>query len=160
MIRPAVTTAQKAMLIKYLSDKIGVGAEYLVGHMPYEAAAVVRCERFAGAVLYTNYRETSIEMGWAGEPGWATREHLRDMFAYPFIQLGCLRVSGCIRRSNSASRKFAKDIGCREVGVLEHEYGPGEDGILYTITRDSCRWIKSDRKVQLNGRRCHAQKST
>ncbi len=123
--------------------------------MPYEAAAIVRRDRFAGGVLYTNYRDTSIEMGWAGEPGWATRANLHDMFAYPFIQLGCLRAWGCVRRSNNASRQFAKDIGCREVGVLEHEYGPGQDGILYTITADKCRWIKP-RNAQMNGRRRHA----
>lgn len=137
-----MTSAQKAMLVKYLCDKIGIEAESLVGNMPYEGVAIVRRERFAGAVLYTNFRGNSIEMCWAGEPGWVTREHLREMFAYPFIRLGCLRASGCVKRSNNVSRKFAKDIGCREVGVLEHEYGPGEDGILYTITRDKCRWIR------------------
>jgi hypothetical protein len=138
------------MVVTYLSDKIGVSVEDLVGQMPYEGAAIVRRERFAGAVLYTNYRGNSIEMCWAGEPGWVTREHLRDIFAYPFLSLNCLRASGCVRRSNNASRKFCKDIGCREVGVLEDEYGPGDDGILYTITRDKCRWIKP-RNAQMNG---------
>lgn len=153
MIRPAVTPDQKAMLIAYLTEKTGVSAASLVGQMPFEAAAIVRRDRFAGAVLYTNYRETSIEICWAGEPGWATREHLHGIFAYPFLQLGCLRASGCIRRSNGASRKFAKDIGCREVGVLEHEYGPGDDGILYTITADKCRWINP--RNQMNGQSRH-----
>ncbi len=142
------------MVIAYLTEKIGVSAVSLVGHMPYEAAAIVRRERFAGAVLYTNYRETSIEICWAGEAGWATRQHLREIFAYPFLQLGCLRASGCIRRSNGASREFAKWIGCREVGVLEYEYGPGEDGILYSITADKCRWIKPC-KAQTNGQSRH-----
>lgn len=154
MIQPAVTQDQKAMLITYLADKLGEPAENLVGQMPYEAAAISRDGRFAGAVLYTNFRGTSIEMCWAGEPGWATREHLRAIFAYPFLQLGCLRASGCVRRSNSASREFCKKIGCREVGVLEHEYGPGDDGILYTITRDKCRWIKP-RNAKTNGKHRH-----
>jgi hypothetical protein len=160
VIVPAVTDAQKTMLVNYLAEKVGVGVESLVGKMPFEVLAVIRGGRGLGAVLYTNYRETSIEMCWAGEPGWVTRGDLRSIFSYPFIQLGCLRASGCIKRSNSASRLFAARIGCREIGVLEDEYGPGADGILYTITRDKCRWIGPDCKLQMNGYRSHGQEDT
>jgi hypothetical protein len=159
MIVPALTPAEKTTLVEYLSIQIGTDQENLVGKMPYEVVAVVRNGRGMGAVLYTNYRGTSIEMAWAGELGWITRGDLRAIFAYPFIQLGVLRAQGVVKRSNNASRHFAARIGCREAGVLENEYGPGQDGILYTITPARCRWIKPAAHTQMNGHRSHGQKN-
>jgi hypothetical protein len=141
MLIPARTPHAKEMLLGWLSVETGVAPEEIVGDMPYEACAVVRHGMHAGVVLYTNYRGHSMEMAWAGRRDWATRRVLRQMFEYPFVQLGVLRVSGCVARENSASRLFAKRIGCREAGILEHEYGPGRDGVLYTMTRERCKWI-------------------
>lgn len=141
MIIPAVTPAAQDMLLGYLCAKINTTLHQLIGGMPFEVMGIARNGRHMGAVLFTNYRETSIELAWAGEPGWATRSDLRDIFSYPFNQLGVLRVSGCVARGNSASRNFASRLGAREVGVLEGEYGPGKDGIMYAMTRDKCKWI-------------------
>jgi len=153
MLVPARTPHAKEMLLGWLSIETGVAPEEIVGDMPYEACAVVRHDMHAGVVLYTNYRGHSMEMAWAGRRDWATRRVLRDMFAYPFIQLGVLRVSGCVARENSASRLFAKRIGCREAGILENEYGPGRDGVLYTMTRERCKWLGSKHEEGTKGSR-------
>ena len=47
-------------------------------------------------VVYNLYNGPSICMHVAAVPGkrWMTREYLQVCFAYPFIQLGCHRVTG------------------------------------------------------------------
>ncbi|WP_088347771.1 MULTISPECIES: GNAT family N-acetyltransferase [Rhodomicrobium] len=154
MIVPAVTPGEKGLLVEYLAVKLGTTANRLVGNMPYEVIAVVKAGIGVGAVLYTNYRETSIEISLAGDPGWVGRHDLKIIFSYPFIQLGVLRLNACIRRDNHASRYFAHKLGGREVGVLENEYGHGIDGILYTMTPERCRWINSS---EMNGYRPHGK---
>lgn len=129
-------------LLDYVARKVGCFPEHIVGETPYEALAVLRAGRAAGAVILMNFRGSSIEMCWAGEPGWATRGVLSNIFGYPFLQLGCFRVNGIVERSNKASREFARRLGCREVGILEDEFGLGRDAVLYTMARKNCRWLK------------------
>jgi RimJ/RimL family protein N-acetyltransferase len=141
MFVPAQTEDAKRILGLYVAERSGVPPEQLAGVLPFNAAAIVRGERIWGAVIYTHYRKTSIEMNWAGDCGWASRGALRAIFDYPFLQLGVLRCYGIVRRSNKQSRQFAVRIGCREAGVLDDEFGPGQDGIIYSMTLAQCRWI-------------------
>jgi RimJ/RimL family protein N-acetyltransferase len=103
--------------------------------------------KVVGAVYYTNYRGHSIEMGWAGEKGWLTRDNLAQMFGYPFLQLGVQRVWGLVHRHNKESRRLAEKLGCRFVGTADGEYGPGQDAIIYSMTKGACRWIKEPTNV-------------
>ncbi len=141
MIVEAANDQERATLLEYLVAKLEVPKEILVGHMPFIAFAILRGGEGRGAVLLTNYRGTSIEIAWAGEPGWVTRQDMRTIMRRIFIDMGVSRAYGIIKRENGASREFAARMGCREVGVLEDEYGPGKDGVLYSMTRGQCRWL-------------------
>lgn len=138
---PALTDDAKTMLAVYVAERVGTTAPALVGSSPFTAAAIVRGDKIMGAVLYNHFRRTSIELSWAGDRGWASRAAIRAILTYPFIQLGVLRCWGIVKRENSEGRSFAARLGFREAGVLEHEYGLGKDGILYSMTRQQCRWI-------------------
>lgn len=142
MIVPARTKEERRDLVVYLAHKIGTSPARLMGEVPFEVLAATRGNQIVGAIYYTNFRRSSIEMGWAGEKGWVTRAHLREIFGYPFNQLGCLRVWGLIDRHNKESRTLAEKLGCRVVGVADDEYGPGRDAIIYSMKRDACRWIE------------------
>lgn len=142
MIVPARTKEERRDLVVYLAHKIGTTPARLMGEVPFEVLAATRGSTIVGAIYYTNFRRSSIEMGWAGEKGWVTRAHLREIFGYPFNQLGCLRVWGLIDRHNKESRTLAEKLGCRVVGVADDEYGPGRDAIIYSMKRDACRWIE------------------
>lgn len=145
MIIPARTKEERRDLVIYLAHKIGTAPARLMGEVPFEVLGATRMingqQTIVGAIYYTNFRTTSIEMGWAGEKGWLTRAHLREIFGYPFHQLGCNRVWGLIHRHNKASRKLAEDLGCRVVGVADDEYGVGQDAIIYSMKKADCRWI-------------------
>ncbi len=143
MIHPAKTADERMVLIGYLASKLGIAPARLVGTMPFEIMAVTRQDQPVGAILYTNKRRHTVEMTWAGETGWLTRGVIRDMFSYPFEQLHCLTALGMVKASNWKSCELAERLGCRRVGAVPYAFGEDEDGILYAMRHDDCRWIKS-----------------
>lgn len=140
MMTIARTQDERLTLLAYLASKIGSDPAALVGSMPFQIGAVRRAGRAMGAVLYTNKRGTTIEMTWAGEPGWVTRGALAAMFGYAFRDLDCLTVVGTIRCDNEKSRDMAERIGCMRVGLVPHAFGEGAHGYLYCMCRDRCEW--------------------
>jgi L-amino acid N-acyltransferase YncA len=98
-----------------------------------------------GVVLYNNYRGAQIEMACAGMPGWLTRETLAELFAYPFIQLGCWTVLTGVKRANAKAREFNRKLGFRELCAIPQAPQKTGDTILYCMTRDQCRWLKGER---------------
>jgi hypothetical protein len=142
MIVAAKTRDERLALVAYIASKIGVTPEGLVGQMPYEVVAAVDREgKPNGAVLYINYRGSTIEMACAGEPGWLTRGNLAALFHYPFEQLKCWTVLNVVRRRNTVSRKFATDLGFTELCVVRNSADRNEDSILYGMSRPECRWL-------------------
>jgi RimJ/RimL family protein N-acetyltransferase len=142
LIVPAQTEEQKSVLLLYLAGKVGAPPAELVGHMPYSIFAALKASNPVGALLYTNFRGSTIEMAWAGEPGWLTPSVVRSMWEFPFWRLNCSVALGTIHRRNKASRELAERMGCKIVGVIEDCYGGGQDGILYSMSRSSCRWLQ------------------
>jgi hypothetical protein len=141
MIVRAKTWEERSALVAYLASKIGITPEQMVGAMPFEIFAAIAAGKPRGAVLYINKWWRSVEMTWAGEPGWLTRSNLRDVFTYPFRDLGCLVAFGMIDASNARSIDLAERLGCRKAGVVPHMFGDGKAGFLYCMQHDSCQWL-------------------
>jgi hypothetical protein len=141
MIVPMKTPEEKNLLAGYLAHKMGISVPELVGTIPYEIVAVAKKGYPVGAVMFTNFRQMSIEMAAAGEPGWLTRATLRDLFRYPFVQLRCYTVITTVKRSNTVARKFNEKLGFITLGVIESGRGKGEDVIINTMTRPQCQWL-------------------
>lgn len=145
MIQPARTDKERELLVAYIASKIGTSPRDLVSTMPFEVVATTGKNGDAtGAVLYINYRGTSIEMACAGEPGWLTRQNLRGLFAYPFNQLGCYTVLSMVKRRNKVARAFNEKIGFVTLGVIECGGPSGEDTIINSMTRPQCRWLSAE----------------
>ena len=156
MIMPAKTTDEKMALVAYLASKMGADPAELVGHMPYEIVATLgRDSKPNGAVMYIDYRRTTIEMACAGERGWLTRSHLHDLFAYPFEQLRVWTVLTVVRRRNAKARAFNVKLGFTELGIVRNSPHKAEDSILYTMSRPECRWLPAFDLNKLNGRAAH-----
>jgi L-amino acid N-acyltransferase YncA len=142
MIVHARTPEQEEQLAVCIARAIGVEPKKLVGDMPYHALASVRADKLMGVVLFTSFREQSIEAHVCGKPGWVTRADLREMFAYPFGHLGVLRIWSVIARNNKPARRFIERLGFNVKCVLDDEFGEGKDGILYAIRRKECKWLR------------------
>jgi RimJ/RimL family protein N-acetyltransferase len=96
-------------------------------------------------VLYEGYNHHNIWMHVAAEPGkkWLNKEFLRYCFHYPFVELGCKRVSGYVEASNADARRFDEHLGFQQEAVLQGAAADGGDVILYVMRRDDCRYLEN-----------------
>lgn len=95
-----------------------------------------------GAVLYERFNGSSVFVHVAGLPGWCSRNVLKYIFDYPFNQLGVSKLIGFVDSSNLAARNFDAKIGfIPETTILGAGRG-GSDLIVYTMTREQCRWLR------------------
>lgn len=105
------------------------------------AIGVTRDNEPIGGVVYTNYREGDIEMSAAGSPGWLDRFILDVVFAYPFRQLGCRRVTTIVPKRLKAVRRFNEKVGFRLEGVIREGF-PKDDAVVFGMLRRECRWLR------------------
>lgn len=108
-------------------------------------------ELIAG-VLYEGYNRVNVWMHVATTPGkkW-TMEFLRYCFYYPFVELGCKRVSGSVEASNVAAIRFDEHLGFEREAVLRGAAADGGDVILYVMWRDKCRYLPEQYHESLVG---------
>lgn len=94
-------------------------------------------------VLYEGYTGHNIWMHVAAVPGkrWLNKEFLRYCFHYPFVELGCDRISGWVEASNEAARRFDEHLGFVEETRLKGAARDGGDVILYVMWRKDCRYV-------------------
>ena len=85
-----------------------------------------------------------IDQEWAmaaDAPIWGRRHILRDWFIYPFLQVGCARVSARVAESNTLMVKTALHMGFRIEGRIRQGYDGAQDFILFGMLRDECPWL-------------------
>lgn len=104
--------------------------------------ARIKGGRLLGGVIFQGYTGASIEMHVAGfDPFWLSRDMLWAVFAYPFIQLRCLKVIGRVKQTNSKALEFDLKLGFKEEARISDVY-PDGDLFILTMRREDCRWLK------------------
>lgn len=107
------------------------------------ALGVVRDGRIVGGVVFSMFQGHDIHANLAFDtPRWASRAVIRDLFSYPFGQLGCSRITALIGRKNKASRRLCEGLGFELEGVMRKGLDGREDLIIYGMLREKCRWLK------------------
>jgi RimJ/RimL family protein N-acetyltransferase len=116
------------------------------GEKPVALGLEENGELIAG-VVFNWYTGPSICMHVAAEPGkrWLTRDFLFRVFAYPFLQLKCSRVTGLVRTDNLAAQRFDEHLGFVREGVIRKGATDGTDFILYGMLKEECRWLELKR---------------
>ena len=96
-------------------------------------------------VVYEGYNGFNVWMHVAAVPGrsWLNKGYLRYCFEYPFIELGCRRVSGYVEAHNQDARRFDEHLGFRQEAVLSGAASDGGDVILYVMRREDCRFLEN-----------------
>lgn len=90
--------------------------------------------------IYHNYVEdyAGLEISFAADsPRWARRGVIRALLHYPFVQLGCRRVTTIIPSDNARAIRFNLGIGFVREGTLRHFYAPRRHGVV-------CGFLRSD----------------
>ncbi len=108
----------------------------------YEAIGFLNKDQaLAGGVVFYDYVGHDIEVMAAGQGLWLTPLNLKTIFLYPFVQLGCRRLTCHVARRNRVSRKFVTRLGFKLEGVRRAGMADGQDAMLYGMKRNDCRWI-------------------
>jgi RimJ/RimL family protein N-acetyltransferase len=105
---------------------------------------VLRGGRLAAGVVFYNYdaHAGDIEVIIAAEsPRWASREVFWTAFAYPFLQLGCRRVTARVNVSNLRARRLVEGAGFVLEGLMRRAGRDGGDMLVYGMLREECRWV-------------------
>jgi RimJ/RimL family protein N-acetyltransferase len=106
------------------------------------AIGVIRREVLVGGVVYHRYRGFDVLMSTYLTPGALLPGTLRALFAYPFNDLGCKRVSAIIGKKNKKSRKLCEGLGFVLEGVMKRGLDGFEDAFLFGMLKENCRWLK------------------
>jgi RimJ/RimL family protein N-acetyltransferase len=124
--------------------------EWVRSHLPWEddgfgSAMAIGIERdgkiIAGAV-YSDFCGTNKEMSIAAEsPHWCHKRILRALFEYPFLQLGCPRLTATVPVGNDASLRLCRGLGFEVEGYHPALFPDGVAGWSLGMLRERCRWI-------------------
>lgn len=120
----------------------------------YRAIGIVHEGKDIGGVIWHNYHEDNwgkpllIEVTIATiDKRWATRHNLRELFAFPFTQLGVKRVQATCHRRAKHVRSTLKKLGFSYEGIVRQAHPHGGDAAHYSILRNECFWLK-DKKSE------------
>lgn len=99
-------------------------------------------ELIAG-VVFEGYTGSSISIHVAALEGklWLSKEFLFRVFAYPFLQLECHRVTGLVRADNIKAQKLDEHLGFVREGIMRKGATDGTDYIIYGMLKEECRWL-------------------
>lgn len=91
----------------------------------------------SAGVIYEDYSGTNIFMHVAAIPGrrWMTRYYLWMVFHYPFVQLGCKRVTAGVPSTNQDSIRFVESLGFELEARLKDAY-PNGDLLVYCLRKE------------------------
>lgn len=120
---------------------------------------VLRDGRLAAGVVFHNYdaHAGDIEVVIAAEsPRWASREVFFTAFAYPFLQLGCRRVTARVPVSNLRARRLVEGAGFVLEGLMRCAASDGGDVMIYGMLKRECRWVGDQPRPRAGERRRYA----
>lgn len=76
-----------------------------------------------------------------GTRRWATRQFIRELVRFPFVELDVPRMTTVVAGSNPAALTFDEKLGFVEEGRLAKAAHDGSDSIYLTLWRDRCPWL-------------------
>lgn len=107
----------------------------------FKSLAAIENGEIVGAVVYdafTPYEcciHVRLEKSGCKEP-----RILREVFAYPFEQLGLKRLTGLVGAKNGKGRKLCVWLGFHLEGCKVSALGD-EDELVYGMLGSSCKWL-------------------
>ena len=94
-----------------------------------------------GGVVFHEYRGNDIQMSCAAvSRRWLNRQFLFAIFYYPFITLGCERVTSFVPANNKHTRRFLEGLGFIQEGIMRRGFIE-DDCAIYGMLRSECKWI-------------------
>lgn len=129
-----------AALTRWAGDRLGIadfGPAYAIG--------VLRGWELVAAAVFHQYRHPNIEISFVTSTRhWATPQVIQGIFRYPFVTLGCKRLTAITEATNRPARAFLCRLGFREEGHHPDVFLNG-DAVSYGLLRkDARRWLAEE----------------
>ena len=113
---------------------------------PAVGAALLKNGKLAGAAVFNNYHvlhkgswcEVSVAIE---DVECVTRRTLRQIFEYPFKQLGVSRLQAVTSVTNKRCRSFVERLGFTLEGVGRRAHDGETDQAIYSMLPTECRWL-------------------
>lgn len=107
----------------------------------FKSLAALEGDEIIGAVVYDAFTpyECCIHVR-LEKPGCKEPRILREVFAYPFEQLGLKRLTGLVSSRNEKGQQLCEWLGFRLEGRKMLALGD-EDELVYGLTRENCSWL-------------------
>jgi RimJ/RimL family protein N-acetyltransferase len=140
-------TFDKERCAEFMRDRYGITKDQFI-EGAFEAVGLERDGEIIAACIYNHFTGFDICMHIAAKPGskWCTKSFLYSAFAYPFKQLGCLRVTGYVAAKDEKVIEFDKHLGFVFEGVKRCAL-PDDDLVILGMTRAECRFIEAEAKA-------------
>lgn len=139
---------QPERVMQFVAERTGEDA-----YRDYTAIGLEHAGELVAGVVYALYtgRGGSVLMHVAsdGTRQWMSRSYLAACFRYPFVQLGCRRVTGLVRADNPEAQRFDEHLGFRREGLLRQGATDGIDMILYGMLASECRFLEGKHHAAL-----------
>lgn len=110
---------------------------------PSTAIGVLFGDELVAGIVYNEFRGYGLSMHVsATSPKWASRRIVGTLLAYPFVQLGCVRITATIAATNDRARKLLRQLGFHVEGLHPLAWEGRKDALSYGMTRaDAARWV-------------------
>jgi len=127
-----------------------IGITYIPGAMTAIGLMDTDTKEIVAGLLYEKYNGVSVTMHQAiSRPGVVTKDFLWYVFYYPFVQLGCERLTGIVEANNTPAIELNLKLGFEIEARLERAC-PSGDLIIMRMFREDCRFLERGKR---NGRR-------
>lgn len=130
-----------AAMARWAGDRLGI-----TSFGPCAAIGVLKGGNIVAAAVYHQFRPpTDIEGSFVTvHKGWATPQNVRGLLGYPFVQLGCKRITAITKSKNQPIRAFLCRLGFRQEGYHPDAF-VDDDAVSFGLLReDAARWLAED----------------
>ena len=119
---------------------------------PCAAIGVLRNRELVGAAVFNHFEWPNIEITFCtSDKRWATPDVVRGIIRYPFLQLGCKRITAVTDDTNQLAIAFLCRMGFRQEG-FHPDASPTGARVSYGLLRkDAEKWLTEDRIVGKQG---------
>lgn len=99
--------------------------------------------RLVAVVVFDSFGETDccIHIASDGTRAWMNKALLLATFAYPFTQLGLLRLTGLVPADNADALAFDENLGFVREGFHPKAGPGGKDLVSLGLLKENCRFV-------------------
>ena len=106
------------------------------------AIGVVRDGHMVAGAVFHQYRHPAIEISFASlDARWATRDAIRGLLRYPFVQLNCRRLTAISPEQREEAIAFMVRLGFKIEGRHPDALMSGAAVSLGLLRADAERWL-------------------